>query len=111
MKRQYRITRTDDFKRVRQNGKLYAHSLVNVIVLFCESEKPRFGIIVGKSVGNAVVRNLVKRRIRAIADLYIQKINQGADILLIAKSPASTVGYQELFQVISSGLEKARLLD
>jgi len=111
VKRQYRITRAADFKRVRQSGKLYAHSLLSIIVAPGESETTRFGIIVGKSVGNAVIRNQVKRRIRAIADQYIQQINQGVDILLIAKSSASTAGFQELFQAISYSLENARLLD
>lgn len=111
MKRKYRITRAADFKRVRQSGKLYAHSLVSVIVAPGESEATRFGIIVGKAVGNAVVRNQVKRRIRAITDQYIQQINQKADILLIAKSSASKAGFQELFQAISNGLDNAKLLD
>jgi len=111
VKRKYRITRAADFKRVRQSGKLYAHSLVSVIVAPGEIDSTRFGIIVGKSVGNAVKRNQVKRRLRAIADQYIQQINQGADILLIAKASASTVGFQELFQAITYGLENAKLLD
>lgn len=111
MKRKYRITRAADFKRVRQSGKLYAHSLVSVIVAPGESESSRFGIIVGKAVGNAVMRNQVKRRIRAITDQYIQQINQKADILLVAKSSASTAGFQELFQAISYGLNNAKLLD
>ncbi len=110
MKRQNRITGTDDFKRLRQNGKMFTHSLVSVLILPVEGDNKRFGIIVGKSVGNAVIRNLVKRRIRAIADQFIQKINQGADILIIAKPPAALAEYDDIYQAIARGLQKAELL-
>ena len=53
MKRQYRITRANDFKRVRQNGKAYTHPLVVILVSKEPGEQKRIGIIVGKAVGNS----------------------------------------------------------
>jgi len=110
VKRQNRITRADDFKRVRQDGKLIAHSLVNILVLHVSGDTHRFGIIVGKPIGNAVTRNLVKRRIRAAADQFIEKINTGADILIIAKPSASLAEFDEIYRAIAYGLQKAGLL-
>jgi ribonuclease P protein component len=106
VKRQNRITRTVDFKRVRQDGKTITHSLVSILVLRVSGDNKRVGIIVGKSVGNAVTRNLVKRRIRAVADQFIQKINQGVDILIIAKPSAALANYDEIYQAIARGLQK-----
>ena len=110
MKRQYRITRANDFKRVRQNGKAYAHPLVVILVSKEPGDQKRIGIIVGKTVGIAVLRNLVKRRIRSIADELIQKINRNADILIIAKPPIIAADYYQIRQVIFDGMRKAELL-
>ena len=89
MQRNFRLTRSTDFKRVRRNGKSYAHPLLVLIAI--ESEKnlstTRVGVAAGKSVGNAVKRNRAKRLIRAAAqDLYPQ-IKSGYDLVLIARAP------------------------
>lgn len=110
MKRQYRITRANDFKRVRQNGKSYTHPLVVILVSKEPGVEKRIGIIVGKAVGKAVVRNLVKRRIRSIANEFIQQINRNADILIIAKPPIVSADFQKIRQVIFDGMRKAELL-
>lgn len=110
MKRKYRITRANDFKRVRQNGKTYTHPLVLIQVLVEPGEQKRIGIIVGKVVGNAVTRNLVKRRIRAIAEMYVQKLNLYADILVIARPPCAKAEFQEIHQAIAGVFKKAELI-
>ncbi len=110
MKRQYRITRANDYKRVRQNGKGYSHPLVMILVLQVPIDEKRIGIIVGKSIGNAVKRNLVKRRIKSIANEFIYKINKNVDILVIAKSPIASVEFMEIHQAIEDGLRRARLI-
>ena len=110
MKRQYRITRANDFKRVRQNGKAYSHPLVVILVLQVPADAKRFGIIVGKSVGNAVKRNLVKRRIKSIANELIYKINKNVDILLIAKPSIASAEFIDIRQAIEDGLRRAQLI-
>ena len=110
MKRKHRITRANDFKRVRQNGKTYAHPLVVILVSKEPGDEKRIGIIVGKSVGNAVMRNLVKRRIRSIADEFIQQLNRNAEILIIAKPPIASAEFSQIRQVLFDGMRKAELL-
>lgn len=110
MKRQYRITRANDFKRVRQNGKSYTHPLVVILVTKVPGEEKRIGIIVGKTIGNAVVRNLAKRRIRSIADEIIQKLNKNAEILIIAKPPIALADFTQIRQAVFDGMRRAELL-
>ena len=70
MQRSFRLTRSEDFKRVRRDGKSYAHPLVVLIVLNSENnDQPRaravrVGVAAGKSVGTAVYRNRAKRLLR-----------------------------------------------
>jgi ribonuclease P protein component len=110
VKRRYRITRANDFKRVRQNGKTYTHPLVLIQILAEPGEQKRIGIIVGKTVGNAVTRNLVKRRIRAITEEHIQKINSNVDILVVARPPSAKAEFQELHQAILGVFKRAELI-
>lgn len=64
----------------------------------------RFGFIVSKAVGNAVHRNLVKRRMRALAS-QIPANASGLDFVFRALPGASEVDWNELSQQVSSGLE------
>jgi len=110
VKRKHRITRANDFKRVRQNGKAYTHPLVVIVVSKESGDEKRIGIIVGKAVGNAVMRNLVKRRIRSIADEFIQQCNRNAEILIIAKPPIASADFTQIRQALLDGMQKAELL-
>lgn len=63
-------------------------------------QDPRAGFIVSKAVGNAVIRNKVKRRLRAIvADLFKgdAEIPQGSlDVVVRALPASATVEFGEL---------------
>jgi ribonuclease P protein component len=110
VKRQYRITRSNDFKRVRQNGKAYTHPLVLILVMPTPGDQKRIGIIAGKSIGNAVQRNLVKRRIRSVADELLQKINIGVDMLMITKPSIKMADYSEIREAIIGLCKKANIV-
>ena len=57
----------------------------------------RFGFIVNTKVDNrASVRNLVKRRLREIARLNLNKIKRPNDYLVLAMPPAKSLDYHEL---------------
>ncbi|WP_041684892.1 ribonuclease P protein component [Renibacterium salmoninarum] len=56
----------------------------------------RVGFIVAKSVGNAVVRNLVKRRLRSLAASTVLQYPFGLRIVVRALPLAATSSWQEL---------------
>ena len=57
---------------------------------------PRIGFVVSKAVGNAVVRNRVKRRLRHQAREHIASL-PGSAVLVVRALPASaTADYEEL---------------
>jgi ribonuclease P protein component len=64
---QHRITRGDEYRRVLSTGKKTRTALGLVSTAHNSVGHLRFGFIVSKAVGNAVVRNRVKRRLRAAA--------------------------------------------
>ena len=67
-------------------------------------DAPRFGFTVSKKVGGAVVRNRIRRRLRAlVAALDPTYLRVGCDYVLIARPAAAKRAYAEL----KSDLEQA----
>ena len=64
------------------------HALAHVVHTR-ESHAPRVGFVVSKAVGNAVVRNRVKRRARAWAAEQIKDLRTG-DLVVIRALPAAS---------------------
>lgn len=57
---------------------------------------PQVGFVVSKAVGNAVVRNRVKRRLRHLAREHVSTL-PGAAVLVVRALPAAAdAGYAEL---------------
>ena len=56
----------------------------------------RLGLAVSKSVGNAGVRNTVKRRFRVLAHRYEHELPADCDIVLRAKAGAAHASFQSL---------------
>lgn len=68
-------------------------------------QPPRVGFVVSKAVGGAVVRNRVKRRLRAQMATRLQRIPLGTDVVVRANPVAAQAISAEL------GGELDRLLD
>lgn len=56
----------------------------------------RMGLAVSKAVGNAVVRNHVKRRFRVLAAAHEGLLPENCDIVMRAKPSAATASFQSL---------------
>jgi ribonuclease P protein component len=111
VKRKFRITRAIDFKRVRRDGKSYAHPLAVVVVTAGTTENSRVGFITGKSIGNAVQRNRVKRQLRSVLSGKISHFIQNEDILVIAREPIRKASFENISSVLTLLLSRAGLLD
>lgn len=70
-----------------------------------DSNQARVGIVVSRSVGNAVTRNLVKRRVRSIAREHLDSI--GGDLVIRALPAAATVTAAQLETDFVSALSRA----
>lgn len=109
MKRRFRLTRSTDIQRVRRIGKSYAHPLIVFIVAPNELQQVRIGVVAGRAVGSAVQRNLAKRRLRACMDQWLTCLPGGYDIIILARKPASQVGFAEIRAAIQQLIIRAGL--
>jgi ribonuclease P protein component len=67
----------------------------------------RVGFTVSKKVGNAVVRNRVRRRLRAAADVVIaERGKQGRDYVLIGRRESEDRAYADLLSDIETALAR-----
>lgn len=110
MKKQFRLTRSTDFKRVRHFGKSYAHPLVVLYTTASGEPHSRVGVSAGRWVGGAVKRNRAKRLLReAVRSLYPQ-INPGVDILLIARDPLPAANLSVTQAALLDLMQRAKLI-
>ena len=64
----------------------------------------RVGFIVGKNVGNAVTRNIVKRRLRAAASAWLTTCPSGLDVVVRALPVAADSDFDGLQRDFAVGV-------
>ncbi len=109
MQRSFRLTRSEDFKRVRRDGKSYAHPLVVLIVQNSDQPRVRVGVAAGKSVGTAVHRNRTKRLLREAMRTLLPGIASGSDLVLIARPALVSASLTEVREALMNLLKRAKL--
>lgn len=66
------------------------------------------GFVVSKGVGNAVTRNVVKRRLRALVAERLDALPADAGIVVRALGPSATTDYATLGRDLDGALRTAR---
>ena len=74
-----------------------------------EQDLTRYAFTISRRVGNAVTRNLVKRRLREI--LRLSGLTEGFDIVLVARPAAAETDFQSLKTETLLLLRRAKLLE
>ena len=110
-----RIVRADDYKNTVRRGRktTTAHCVVYVRSVPVGTSA-RFGFIVAKTVGNAVVRNTVRRRLKGVAHTILASteghvLPQGTDVVIRALPGSIEVPWSSLLQEITAVLDKAAI--
>ena len=94
-----RLRKPGEFRRVSSDGARYAGShliVLQKVIVGDEVKNPRIGLTVSRKVGNAVVRNRVKRRLREWFRRSRASIPPRSETVVIARASAARASYQEL---------------
>lgn len=112
MERRLRLRAESDFARVRSGGRAWRDRLMTLLILPNGSPNNRYGFVVSKRVGNAVTRNLVKRRLREILRQLDRagRLATGYDCVFIVRPAIAATPFAELSAGLQALLLRARLL-
>lgn len=92
-----RLTRGADYKAVVRRGRRCVGALTVTYVGSSDEESPsRFGFIVSRQVGSAVVRNTIRRRLKAVCAQSLGSVRPGSDIVIRALPAAADAGFAAL---------------
>ncbi|MFA4836918.1 MAG: ribonuclease P protein component [Dehalococcoidia bacterium] len=109
MRRDERLTKGSQIAAVFKQGKAWANGFMVLKAMPNGLAFSRFGFIVSKKVGKkAVVRNRVKRLLREVA--RVTPIEQGWDVMIIARSEAAGARYRDIERAMLSLLNRANLM-
>lgn len=103
-----RLRKASDFQAVRNSSKSLANPLLALRYRPNGLDLTRLGFSVSKRLGNAVVRNKVKRRLREIMRQAPLKV--GRDLVFTARPLAAQASYRQLAQAARDLLSRAGLL-
>ena len=99
-----RIRLRSEFDRIYAARRYAANEKLSVYILENELGHSRLGLSVSRQVGGAVVRNLIRRRIKEAFRKNKSDLPGGIDILCVVKSgsPASEHVYAESLRTLSA---------
>lgn len=108
MRREQRLRRRKDFDAIYRQGQVHGNRLLVVRVRPNGLAETRFGFVAGKAVGNAVARNLIKRRLRTIVQ-HAHTLD-GLDVVIGARRTTADATYAQLERAVIALLRRAGAL-
>ena len=106
MKAINRIKANEEFVLTIRKGKTLKNSSYVVHYLKTERNICRIGLSVSKKIGNAVVRNRIKRQIRAMCNSLINYSDYTFDIVIIAREQFIRESFESNKQALNNILSE-----
>jgi ribonuclease P protein component len=106
-----RLRRSTDFAAAVRGGRRAGRGAVVVHLLLDEpaqASTARAGFVVSKAVGNAVVRNKVRRRLRHLVRPRLAELPAGARLVVRALPAAAAASFERLGTDLDAALAAAR---
>jgi ribonuclease P protein component len=108
VRKKYRLHGRRGFQAAYNNGKTWTNELLVLKALPNALPHNRFGFAVGKRLGNAVVRNRLRRQLReAVRQL---PLTEGHDVIVVARKPTLEADFWRLQTAAASLFKRAGML-
>ena len=111
-----RLRKNEDFRVVYKRGRSYVGDLA-VLYILRRPDPPdgaqsrRIGFVVSKKLGDAVVRNRIKRRLREAVRLMLPLLREGQyDLIFVGRSKLKEATWSEVQAAVTDLFRRAKLL-
>lgn len=96
MEKKNRLRKNMEFKKVYKARKNFWNRNLILYIKRNGTKETRIGVSITRKVGNAVVRNKLKRRIKELNSRHIESLKAGYDIVIIPKKNAVDLSFKDL---------------
>ncbi|MYC33424.1 MAG: ribonuclease P protein component [Chloroflexi bacterium] len=107
MQRHHRLTASARITDIHRHGRSVANGFLVLRISPNDLGRSRFCFVAGKRVGNAVVRNRVKRRLREV--VRNSNLQPGWDAIIMARRGAGDATYGELERAVHNLMRRTNL--
>lgn len=111
LKKEYRLKKRYQFNYTYKNAVSFGSK--HLVICFTKSNNKhiKIGLAVTKKVGKAVVRNLIKRRIRSAISPLLPSLKPNYNLIIVARPNIVDANYQEIENELKYLLNKANLIN
>jgi ribonuclease P protein component len=103
------LRRRADFEAIGRHGRARSTPLMVLRSLRTDRAETRIGLSTPRTLGGAVQRNRVRRRLRELIRERSKRIGPGWDLLLIARPAAGQATWDELGQALDELLQRSEV--
>ncbi|HLT00084.1 MAG TPA: ribonuclease P protein component [Acholeplasma sp.] len=111
MNRYYSLKSQNEIDGIFKKKNSVGNSYFAIYMQKHEHRHFKYAISIGKKYGNAVERNLVKRRIRYVLSKFKDDIKSDVSFVIVVKPSVSTLEYNSILEHVSKLLQRAKLIE
>jgi len=110
MDKDQKIRKNSEYKRIFSRARWISGKLITIHYLNGESKQSRWGIVVSKKIGSAVVRNRIRRKIREICRILDPLLVKNLDLVIVARRGIQKVNYWDLLKDVEQVCRRAKFI-
>lgn len=110
MKKINRVRKSQEFQSIIHTGKKYVNQQYALYVLPKKENGARIGISLSKKIGNAVIRNKIKRQVRMMCQELVQFDTCKFDAIIIVRFSYKDLDYASNKKSLEKLLNKATIM-
>lgn len=109
LSKNYRLTKKGSFNYVYKKGE--SQQTRPLVLVYIKSKGSiKVGFSVSNKIGKAVIRNKVKRRLRAAVAKYLPQFKCSCQLVFVARLEILTLSYLQIERMVEKLLLKAALI-
>jgi ribonuclease P protein component len=110
MERRLRLRRSEDYARLRREGRRYQHHALALSMVENNLSHNRYGFVTSKRVGKAVARNRVRRLLREVLRSLHPHLRDGFDVVVVARPAIVGQRYADVQRIVEGLAQQAGLM-